>query len=221
MTARWVLAIVLAASLAHAGPTTSEAPPPKLLAGSPASASAVEGIFAHFKHDRLRCKFSEEKHIALLAKPLRATGTIYFARDKGIARLTATPKAEQLVVTTSSVRIRKGTRTEEIPLDKSKDLKAFALIVPTLLRGDRAGIQQAFNITLHGSDKDWWALTFVPKSASLAKLVKKVVVFGKKTDVFSLQITEQSGDTTNTRLSEIVKNADVPDAELASAFGQK
>jgi len=212
------LALALGVAFAHAAPPADE-PPANLLSAPPAKAAALDAIFAQFKLERLRCKFSEEKRIALLAKPLRATGTMYFSRDIGVARLSETPKKEQLVVTPTVVRIRKGTRTEEIPLDKSKDLKAFALIFPTLLRGDRAGLQQAFTITLRGSDKDWWALTFVPKSASLAKLVTKVVVFGKKTDLFSLQVTEQSGDTTNTRLLEITKNADVPDAELKAAFG--
>ena len=220
MTTRGLAAIALAlgATLAHAAPAADQ-PPANLLAGAPAKAAAIDGVLANFKLDRLRCKFSEEKRIALLAKPLRATGTIYFARDRGVARLSETPKRDQLVVTSSVVRIRKGTRTEEIPLDKSKDLKAFALIIPTLLRGDRAGLQQAFEITLHGSDKDWWALTFVPKSASLAKLLKKVVVVGKKSEPYSLQVIEQSGDVTNTRLFEIAKNADVPDAELKTAFG--
>lgn len=35
----------------------------------------------------------------------------------------------------------------------------------------------------------------------------------------ALQITETSGDTTDTRLSDLHKNGDVPDAEIAAAFG--
>ena len=119
--------------------------PRVIVLAPPAQAAALEAVFAHFKLDRLRCTFSEEKQIALLANPLRATrDDLLRPRQRHRAADRKARIAEQLVVTTTAVRIRKGSRTEEIPLDKSKDLKAFALIIPTLLQGDRAGLEQAF-----------------------------------------------------------------------------
>jgi len=176
-------------------------------------------VFAHFKLDRLSCKFSEDKRIALLARPLRSTGTIYFERDKGIARTTLTPKVSQVVLTRSSLRITTGQRSEEIPLDKTKDLRAFALIFPTLLRGERTELERAFDIGLYGRDGDWWALGFTPKADSLRTLIRRVVVFGHRAEVVALQVSEASGDVTDTRLSDIRRNRDVSDAELAAAFG--
>ncbi|MBL0215435.1 MAG: hypothetical protein IPQ07_16310 [Myxococcales bacterium] len=122
-------------------------PAAKPAPGSPAPAvaqrgAAIDPVLALLKLDRFACKFTEEKHVALLARPLKSTGTIYFERDKGIARTTLTPKLAQVVLTRTTLRIRKDNKTEEIPLDKSKDLKAFALIFPTLLRGDRAGARE-------------------------------------------------------------------------------
>lgn len=169
--------------------------------------------------ERLSCKFSEEKRVALLARPLKSTGTIYFARDKGIARTVITPRAQQVVLTKTTLKIRTEKKTEEIPLDKSKDLKAFALIFPTLLRGERAELEKSFEIAMYGSEKDWWALQFSPKTDSLKKLVKRVVVYGKKLDAHSLQVVEANGDTTNTRLTDIVRDKGVPDSEIATAFG--
>jgi outer membrane lipoprotein-sorting protein len=220
----WVaLAIAaIASGPAVAGPAASagsDAPPASLLSGTAVHGSAIDPVFAHLTLDRLSCKFSEEKHIALLARPLRSAGTIYFARDKGIARTTLTPKVEQVVVTATSIRIRTATRSEEIPLDKTKDLKAFALVFPTLLRGDRTELERAFDIGLYGSDAGWWALAFTPKTDSLRALVRRVVVFGRKAEIVALQVAEASGDTTDTRLTEIHKNTNVPDAEIATAFG--
>jgi outer membrane lipoprotein-sorting protein len=123
------------------------------------------------------------------------------------------------VLTRTTLRIRKGEHTEDIPLDKSQDLKAFALIFPTLLRGERGELERAFDLGLYGSDHDWWALAFTPKAESLKKLVKRVVVFGRQGEVVGLQVTEASGDTTDTRLTDVRRNADVPDAELTAAFG--
>jgi len=72
---------------------------------------------------------------------------------------------------------------------------------------------------LYGSDKDWWALAFTPKNDTLKKLVKRRGGVRRKDHVVSLQITEASGDTTATHLTDILKNGDVKDAEIAAAFG--
>lgn len=216
--------IALVASLAIlAGPAVAsprdDRPPATLLAGEPARGAAADPVFELLRLERLSCKFSEEKRVALLARPLTSTGTIHFDRERGIARSTLTPKVQQVVLTRTSLRIRTARKTEEIPLDKSKDLRAFALIFPTLLRGDRAELERAFDLGLYGSAKDWWALAFTPKTASLKKLVQRVVVFGRKTEIVSLQVVEASGDTTVTQLTDIRKNADVPATEIATAFG--
>jgi hypothetical protein len=195
------------------------APPANLLSGDAAHGAALDPVFAYFKLARLSCKFTEDKHIALLARPLTSSGAIYFERDKGIARMQLTPRPQQAVLTRTSLRIRKDNHTEEIPLDKSKDLRAFALIFPSLLRGERGELERAFELGLYGSARGWWALAFTPRTDSLRALVRRVVVFGRGGEVVALQITEASGDTTDTRLTDIRTNGDVPDAELAAAFG--
>jgi len=222
-----VVAIVSGAAPASAAPASaapatapaSAAPPASLVSGEAAHGAAIDPVLALFKLERMSCKFSEDKHVALLARPLRSTGTIHFQRGQGIARTTLTPRRQQVVLTPTTLRIRKDAHVEEVPLDKSKDLKAFALIFPTLLRGDRAELERAFELGLYGGAEGWWALTFTPRTDSLRKLVRRVVVFGRKGEVVALQVAEASGDTTDTRLSDVHTNADVPDAEIAAAFG--
>ena len=205
--------VALLAGIAHADP------PASLLTGEAKHGAALDPVFVHFKLDKMSCKFSEQKHIALLAKPLTSSGVIFYDRDKGISRTTLAPKKQQVVLTKTTISIRSDKHTEEIPLDKTKDLRAFAMIFPSLLRGDRAELEKAFDIGLYGSDADWWALSFAPKADSLKKLVRKVVVVGRKGDVVSLQVVEASGDTTDTQLTDVLKNGDVPAAEIATAFG--
>jgi len=202
-----------------AAPAANDAPPANLLSGAPAQGAALDPVFAHLQLRRLRCAFREDKHIALLARPLQSTGVIYFDRDRGIVRATRTPHVEKAVLTRTALRITSGDHTEDIPLDKSKDLQAFALVFPTLLRGDRAAIERSFDIALYGRADGWWALAFTPRSDSLRALVRRVVVFGRAGELAALQVAEASGDTTDTRLTDLQKNGDVPDAEIAAAFG--
>ncbi len=200
-------------------PLSIDQPPASLLSGKPAHGAAVDPVFAQLQLQRLRCAFDEQKHIALLARPLQSSGVIYFDRDRGIVRSTRTPHAEKAVLTRTALRIQNADHVEDIPLDKSKDLQAFALIFPTLLRGERKDIERSFDIALYGRADGWWALEFTPRSDSLRALVRRVVVFGRAGELAALQIAEASGDTTDTRLSDVHKNGDVPDAEIAAAFG--
>jgi len=168
---------------------------------------------------RLRAEFTEEKHIALLARPLRSSGTIYFDRDRGVARVTAAPRAERVLLTPTTLRIEKGGKVEEIPLEKSKALRAFALVFPALLRGERAALEAEFDIELRGSPQSTWSLVLVPKDPALCGMIGRVAVSGRGSEVEALQVVEASGDTTDTRFSGTRRNDDVPAAELVRGFG--
>jgi len=201
------------------GAAAADGPPPTLVSGTPATGKKLDPVFKLLEQQRFACKFTEEKHVALLARPLKSSGTITFDRDKGIARAVTAPKPQLVVLTKTSLKLVKGKTVEEIPLSKSKDLKAFAMIFPTTLRGDRAELEKSFDIGLYGSEGAWWALTFSPKDAALQKFVKSVTVFGNKTDVVAMRIVEASGDSSDTQLTDVRRNKDVPDTEIAAAFG--
>lgn len=219
-----VFALTLVASLPTpiaadpAAEDPDEGPPAGLLEGKPANRAALQAVFKRLTLERLSCMFREEKHIALLARPLRSTGTLVFTRDRGIARQTVTPRAQRVVLTPTVLRIYKGERVEEVPLSKSEDLKAFALIFPTLLRGDLVELESTFTIALYGRSRAWWGLTFTPSTESLRKMVRRVVVVGRAGLPVSLRVEEMSGDTTEITLSEVKQDDKVSDAEVAAAF---
>ena len=215
---RWsVLATMLAlTAVAHAKPPAAC---PRADASEPAALDPLFELLRLDRLQRLKAEFAEEKHIALLARPLRQTGTIYFDRSRGIARVTRTPRPERMVLTATSLRVEKGNKLEEIQLDKSKALKAFALVFPALLRGERAELEAAFGLRLRGAVKQAWSLTLTPKDPALCGLITRVVVSGKGAEVSSLQVMEASGDSTSTRLSGIARNDAVPAAEVARGFG--
>jgi Outer membrane lipoprotein carrier protein LolA-like len=214
--------ICLLAAIAHVA--HGDEPPAACAKPSPHATGAVEPLFELLRLDRLerlRADFSEEKHIALLARPLRGAGQLYFDRNRGIARVTRSPAPERVVVSTTTLRIEKAGRVEEVPLDRSKSLRGFAVIFPALLRGDRAALEATFDLDVEGDAKGAWSLTLLPKDPALCGLIRRVVVSGQGPEVRALRVEETSGDTTETRLSATVRNEAVPPAEIAEAFGAK
>ena len=214
----WLGVLVLICCFADAGPIR-DTPPPGLVSGEPSRGASLDAVFAHFKHNRFMCAFREDKRVALLARPLKSTGMIYFDRGKGVVRKTSAPKPGQVTVTKDALRIREGSRVESIPLSKNRELRAFAMVFPMLLRGDRTELERSFEVGLYGSDRGWWALAFTPRDDALKTMVARVIVFGHATDIVSLQVSEASGDRTDTQLFDIAVNGDVSDAVIASAFG--
>jgi hypothetical protein len=231
--------ITALAGRAIAAPTSPDEPPAALLAGKPAGAATLDAVMKLLGVERMAAKFVERKHSALLARPLVTEGTLVYERERGLVRTVtgrraqvpampgraAPPKggaqvdAQQVIVTPTTLTIRKGGRTDTVPLAKSKDLQAFALVFPALLRGDRDEIARAFDLAVRGSERDWWALTLTPKAASLRKMITEVVVVGHAREVRELRVVEASGDHSELRLAEIRTNAAVTDAELAVFSG--
>ena len=204
--------------------TAQDVPPVTLLAsvgGKGAGGKALDPVFAQLQLPRMACTFSEEKQVALLARPLRSSGTLLFDRERGVFRATVKPRPSQVLLTPTALRITKGGKTEEIALDKSKDLRAFVLVFPALLRGDRAQLERSFELRLFGRGQDWWALRLSPRAKSLRSLVSRVVVVGHEHQLVSLEVTEASGDVTRTRLSELRVGEQVTDDEIAAAFGAR
>lgn len=213
------VAVALCASAAPAAPGSEAPKPASVLTGTAKHGAALDPVFELFRLERMHATFVEEKTVKMLARPLRSSGTIVFARDKGVARITASPKASSVVVTPTTLKIKDAKHSEEIPLDKSKDLKAFALVFPSVLRGDRVALEKSFEVALYGSDKDRWVLVFTPKPASLKKIVSQITVHGTRGDVNSVVITEAGGDTTTLTLTDITHDRDVADSEITAAFG--
>lgn len=225
---RWALVALLgglAAAPARAQPAAAPA-----AEGAPTAAElatlleAASGedpgrVLALLSFERMRCAFAEEKQVALLKRPLRSSGTIVFDRQKGIARHTAKPRPSQAVVTRTTLRLTRGKRVEEISLDKSKELRAFALVFPALLRGDRDELERSFELVALGSAKGRWALRLTPRGAALRKLVRRVLVVGKGATLHLLEVEEASGDRSRTWLTEQRAGAEVSGEELAAAFG--
>jgi outer membrane lipoprotein-sorting protein len=205
---------LLAALSTRALAAPLETPPADLVTAKPADATTLAAVMKLLGVTRLAADFIEQKHSALLARPLVTKGTLVYERDHGLVRTVTGPRAQQIVVTQTALTIRKGAKTETVPLAKSKDLQAFALVFPALLRGDRDEIAKSFDLAVRGSDKDWWALTLTPKAASLKKLIASVVVIGRGREVRELRVVEASGDHSEMTLSAIRTNGDVADTEL-------
>lgn len=204
-------------SIAHAG--ASDSPPADLLSSAEADTATLDRVFASFRSvQNFEASFHEEKKLTLLAKPLRSEGVVYFERTRGLARHTKAPKPQKVLLTESTLKVWNGTTTEDVKLDQSRELSALALSFPRVLRGDRAGLANTFTLKLQGTDSGFWALTLVPKDASLLRMLNTITVVGERDGVRSITVVESNGDKSTTTFTDVRKNVTKPTADIEALF---
>jgi Outer membrane lipoprotein carrier protein LolA len=190
----------------HASPVT--AAPVSLVASATAKPSAdsvqsANDLFALMaKSPGVFARFEEERRIALLAAPMRSSGTLHFDRKNGLVRHTEKPKKQSLRLQGSNLTIWDGSKLETVSL-QNPTLRAFAEAFVRFLASDRSGLEKDFQIGFAKSGADAWKLTLVPKAEALKGILQSLEVTGRMQVASKLVVLEASGDSSTLTFSEV------------------
>lgn len=165
---------------------------------------------------RVSAAFDEEKSLAILAKPLRVTGMIYFVRDRGFARVNNTPRPQKVVLTDSALHLWDGSATTTTSLARGGDVAALASALPLLLKGEQSKLAAIFDMSLRGTPSTWWRLTLAPRAKSLGKMVRQITIVGHATTIASLEVLEANGDRSFAVFHDVAINGVASPAAMAA-----
>jgi outer membrane lipoprotein-sorting protein len=167
-------------------------------------AQSLDGLLAAFrKSPGVSARFVEEKHIALLKKPLKSEGSIYFLAPGKLARIVDSPKPSKILLEGDELRISDGKGVRLVDLSKNAAVAALVRSFVNLLHGDRAALEKDFSVKLTSSSGGGFSLRLVPKAAPLNQLVTSIEVVGKGLVLSEMTVSEASGDQTITRFSDV------------------
>ncbi len=171
--------------------------------GAAPSKQALDGLLDAFrKSPGVSARFTEEKHIALLKKPLTSQGSLYFLSPDKLARHVESPKRSVVLLEGNELRISDGKGVRTVDLTKNAAIAALVRSFVHLLHGDRAALERDFHVDF--SDRgESWLLRLTPKAAPLDKLVDVISVSGQGLVLREMAVMEPSGDRTLTRFSEV------------------
>ena len=178
----------------------------------------VRALLAPFAKVRgVSVDFTEEKHIALLAKPVVNRGRILFlAPDQLVRRVEEpTPSAVWLRGTDLVVRDAAGERK----LDVGRWGPANVLVSSFLyvLRGDVVSLLKHYDMTLT-CEAPLWRLRLVPKDKGLGKLLGHLVISGRGDRPEVMEVLDGSGDRAITRFANEDRHAHPAPADLEAFF---
>jgi outer membrane lipoprotein-sorting protein len=145
------------------------------------------------QHKGGRAKFVEKRTLAVLDRPLVATGEMTYTPPDRLEKRTLTPKPETLLLDKDVVSIERDKRTYSINLANRPEALAFVGSIRSTLAGNRTALEKDYMLQLSGN-ADNWVLTLSPTSSQIAALLQRITVSGSKNQIHTIDYLLADGD---------------------------
>ena len=145
------------------------------------------------RHKGGKARFVEKKYMAVLDKPVVATGEMTYVAPDRLEKRTLTPRPEYLLLERDTLRLERDKRTVSINLASQPEALAFVDSIRGTLSGDRAALEKNYLLHLAGTP-DKWVLTLLPSDQKIAALVLRITVSGQRGQIRSIEYLQADGD---------------------------
>ena len=122
-------------------------------------------------HKGGRARFVEKRHMALLDKPVQASGEMVYSPPDRLEKRTLLPKPETLVLDKDMLSMERDKRKLTINLASRPEALAFVDSIRSTLSGNRKSLEQNYTLNLQGESSQW-VLTLVPSEPAIAALLE-------------------------------------------------
>lgn len=162
----------------------------------PLSRAEVQQLLALSQAKEAR--FEQEKQVAGLSQPLKASGELLLVRDLGLWWQQQKPFPLTLVLTPT--RMVQQMAGQPATVIDNPQLLEFSQMLLALFGSDEATLSRYFTIDFH-STEDGWQLVLVPTLAPLDKVFASLTLSGQG-QLDQLLIADKQGDSTRIRFSD-------------------
>jgi outer membrane lipoprotein-sorting protein len=149
-----------------------------------------------------RARFVEKRHLALLDKPVQASGEMVFTPPDRLEKRTLLPKPETMVLDKNTLSLERDKRKFTIHLNNRPEAQAFVESIRSTLSGNRKALEQDYALTLEGESQRW-VLTLLPKDEAILALLKRITVSGSKNQVRHIEYLQADGDRSEISIEPI------------------
>ena len=149
-------------------------------------------------------KFVEKKFLAVLDKPLVATGEMTYTAPDQLEKRTLTPRPETLTLNKDLLTLEREKQKFSINLASQPEALAFVDSIRGTLAGNRAALEKNYALHLSGTE-DKWVLTMLPREQKIAAIVLRIVVTGSRGQMRSIEYLQADGDRSLLSIEPITK----------------
>ncbi|CPR15463.1 FIG027190: Putative transmembrane protein [Brenneria goodwinii] len=149
----------------------------------------------------VRADFSQQREIKGMAKPLKSSGQLLIARDKGLWWHQAMPFSLTMVLDDKRmVQVMNGQPPQIVTAENNPQMFQFNHLLRALFQADRQVLEQNFAINFTDLGKQRWRLVLTPKTSPLDKLFNAITLNGREF-LDGIALDDRQGDMTKITLS--------------------
>ena len=146
--------------------------------------------------------FVEKRYLAVLDKPVVASGEMSYRKPDFLEKRTLKPRPETVVLNDDTLSLERDRRKMTIRLSQRPEVAAFVDSIRSTLSGDRAALERNYQLTLAGT-VDAWTLTLVPSEPRILELLKRITVAGVREQVLKIDYLQADGDRTEMTITPV------------------
>ena len=142
-----------------------------------------------------KSRFTETRHIGLLARPLELKGSLSYERPNRLSKHVQSPFDELLSVDGEAATLVNRTKGEQrfISLREQPALGALVASVRATLAGDAPQLERHYTIEFSGP-REAWTLRLVPRDSQVKAIVDTITLSGAAARLTRIEIVETAGD---------------------------
>jgi outer membrane lipoprotein-sorting protein len=164
------------------------------LAGLAQAAFGLDQLMQELaRHRGGRARFVETRYLAVLDKPIVATGELAYAAPDRLEKHTRTPKPETLVLDKERLTMERDKRKLTIDLGQYPEVRAFVDSLRGTLSGNRAALEKSYALHLSGN-AEAWVLVLLPGDEKVAAFVQRIDVAGSGSRIRRIEYRQTDGD---------------------------
>jgi len=137
--------------------------------------------------------FVEQNYLAVLDRPVEASGELLYERPDRLEKRTLAPRPASLMLEKGDLTIQSGRRKRVLALHDYPQIAPFIESIRATLAGDRAALEQVFHLAFEGSLARW-TLSLVPLDAKLKAVVREIRIEGARDELHTVTILQADGD---------------------------
>ncbi|MCL2893827.1 LolA family protein [Brenneria tiliae] len=149
----------------------------------------------------VRADFTQLRAIKGMAKPLKSSGQLLIAQDKGLWWHQAAPFSLTMVLDdTRMVQVMNDQPPQIVTAENNPQMFQFNHLLRALFQADRRVLEQNFAIGFSDLGQGRWRLVLTPKTSPLDKLFNAITLNGGEF-LDGIELDDRQGDMTRITLS--------------------
>jgi outer membrane lipoprotein-sorting protein len=137
--------------------------------------------------------FEQTQYLSVLKQPTHSTGVLSYDAPDHLEQRTLKPRPQSVVLDHGMLSMQVGTHQRTVSLQDYPLIAPLIDSVRATLAGDRAALEQRFQIDFEG-DLEHWQLRLRPLDPKLAAIVQRIGLSGQRDAVLQVEVQQSDGD---------------------------